>query len=75
MRQFLIWVRNFIDKILWKTAKHPTYYTAYNEITTTANCSGTVTFYPTATNTIIDSIASNSNGIWLDNYTAGGNQT
>ena len=74
IRRILIWVRNFIDKILWKTAKHPTYTVSWNEITPSANCSETVTFYPTATNTVIDCVASNANGIWLYGSTDG-NQT
>jgi len=74
IRQILIQIRNWIDALLWKTAKHPTYTFIGN---TATNCSGTITLYSTATNTILDCTVSNNNtdGVWLDNYTAGGNQT
>ena len=68
IRKILVWVRDFIDKILWKTAKPIWIDQNWTIINTNANCSGTVTFYPTATNTVIDCVASNSNGIWLSNY-------
>ena len=41
IRRILIWIRNFIDKILWKTAKHQ--YYSFNGNTAT-NCTFGITF-------------------------------